>query len=233
MSDGDLNPRPEQFDNASYGDERRYRKRGVTAGKVVNWLVLLLVLAAVGFATYLAAVDFVPRWWARQVADQVGKSQVRGIVFGLGVGSIFTFVPMVVWAQARRGFFNWVWRIILTLVALALAAPNWLTLSIFVGTSRAAADGRTIMASSAPGFRNGSAAGAIVGALLALIIVGTSMRLSHRRRQVNELRGRVSELEQSQAAPAHREVVREDDVPPPAEPQSEASSGPHAADPGY
>jgi len=198
MSEGDLNPRPEQFDDHPHADERRYRKSGVTAGKVVNWLVLLLVLGALGFAAYLAAVDFVPRWWARQVADQVGKSEVRGIVFGLGVGSIFTFVPLVVWAQVRRSFFNWVWRIIFTLFALALAAPNWLTLSVVFGTSSAAADGRAILEASAPGFRNGSAAGAIVGVLLALIVVGTSLRLSHRRKQVNALRGRVDELEQRQ-----------------------------------
>jgi len=196
MSEGDLNPRPEQFDDHPHSDERRYRKSGITAGKVVNWLVLLLVLAALGYATYLAAVDFVPRWWARQVAGQVAMSQVRGIVFGLGVGSIFTFVPLVVLAQVRRAFLNWVWRIILTLLALALAAPNWLTLSVVFGTSSAAVDGRAILRASAPGFRNGSAAGAIVGVLLALIIVGTSLRLSHRRKQVNELRGRVSELEQ-------------------------------------
>ena len=200
MNEGDLNPRPEEFDNQPHGEVRRYRKGGITAGTVVNWLVLLLVLGAIGYATYLAAVDFVPRWWAQQVAGQVGKSQVRGIVFGLGVGAIFTFVPLLVWAQVRRGFFNWLWRIIFTLIALALATPNWLTLSVFVGTSRAAADGRSIMAMSAPGFRNGSAAGAILGVLLALIIVGTSLRLSHRRRQVNELRGRVSELEQRQTA---------------------------------
>ena len=196
MSEGDLNPRPERFDDHPHADERRYRKSGITAGKVVNWLVLLLVVAALGFAAYLAAVDFVPRWWARQVADQVGKSHVRGIVFGLGVGSIFTFVPLVVWAQVRRGFFNWLWRIILTLLALALAAPNWLTLSVVFGTSAAAVDGRAILRASAPGFRSGTAAGAIVGAVLALIIIGTSRRLSQRRKQVNELRGRVSELEQ-------------------------------------
>jgi len=156
------------------------------------------VVAAIGFAAYLAAVDFVPRWWARQVADQVGKSEIRGIVFGLGVGSIFTFVPLVVWAQVRRSFFNWVWRIIFTLFALALAAPNWLTLSVLFGTSAAAVDGRAILKASAPGFRNGSAAGAIVGVLLALVVVGTSLRLSHRRKQVNALRGRVDELEQRQ-----------------------------------
>jgi hypothetical protein len=201
MSEGDLNPRPEQFDDQPHGDERRYRKGGVTAGKVVNWLVLLLVLAAVGFAIYGAAVAFVPRWWARQVADQVGGSQVRGIVFGLGVGAIFTFVPLLVWAQVRRQFFNWVWRIIVSLLALAMALPNWLTLAVYTGRSPAAADGRVIMHASAPGFRNGSAAGAILGLLLALVLVGTGLRLSHRRRQVNDLRGRVSELEQRQAAP--------------------------------
>jgi len=196
MTEGDLNPRPERFDDRPHADERRYRKSGITAGKVVNWLVLLLVLAALGFATYLAAVDFVPRWWARQVADQVAKSEIRGIGFGLGVGSLFTFVPLVVWAQVRRAFLNWVWRIILTLVALALAAPNWLTLSVVFGTSSAAVDGREILRASAPGFRTGSAAGATVGAMLAIIVIGTSLRLGQRRKQVSELRGRVSELEQ-------------------------------------
>jgi hypothetical protein len=202
MSDGDLNPRPEQFDDQPHSDERRYRKGGITAGKVVNWLVLLLVLAAAGFAIYVTAAAFVPRWWAQQVADQVGKSQVRGIVFGLGVGSVFTFVPLLVWAQVRRKFFNWVWRIIVSLFALALAAPNWLTLSVLIGASPAAVDGRGILRASAPGFRNGSAAGAILGLLLGLVVVGTSLRLSHRRRQVQDLRGRVSELELRQAAPA-------------------------------
>jgi hypothetical protein len=202
MNEGELNPHPEGLDNQLHGDLRQYDKGRITAGTVVNWLVLLLVLAAAGFAIYVAAVAFVPRWWAQQVADQVGKSQVRGIVFGLGVGSIFTFVPLLVWAQVRRTFFNWVWRIILSLVALALAAPNWLTLSVLVGTSPAAVDGRAIFRASAPGFRNGSAAGAILGALLAIVIVGTSLRLSQRRRQVHELRGRVSELEQRQPAPS-------------------------------
>ena len=220
MTEGDLDPRPERFDDRPHADERRYRKSGITAGKVVNWLVLLLVLAALGFATYLAAVDFVPRWWARQVADQVVKSEVRGLAFGLGVGSIFTFVPLVVWAQVRRSFFNWVWRIILTLVALALAAPNWLTLSVVFGTSSAADDGRAILRASAPGFRSGSAAGATVGVMLALIVIGTSLRLSQRRKQVSELRGRVSELEQRRVL-EHRHVLERpaDDAQPPVEEQ--------------
>jgi hypothetical protein len=218
MNEGDLNPHPEGFDNQPHGEVRQYDKGRITAGTVVNWLVLLLVLAATGFAVYVAAVAFVPRWWAHQVADQVGSSQVRGIVFGLGVGSIFTFVPLLVWAQVRRKFFNWVWRIILSLAALALAAPNWLTLSVFFGTSRAAGDGRAILHASAPGFRNGSVAGAILGAMLAIILVGTSLRLGQRRRQVHELRGRVNELEQRHAAPRT-------DGPAPSSPAAE--SAPH------
>jgi hypothetical protein len=212
MSQGDLNPRPEQFDDQPHAEARRYDKGGITAGRIVNLLVLLLVLAAVCFAVYVAAVAFVPRWWANQVADQVGGSQVRGIVFGLGVGSIFTFVPLLVWVQVRRGFFNWVWRIIVSLFALALAAPNWLTMSVLIGTSPAAVDGREILRTSAPGFRNGSAAGAIVGAVLAILIIGTSLRLSQRRRQVVELRGRVNELELSRFPTASGEVNRADET---------------------
>lgn len=224
---GDLDPRPEPFDNQPHADERRYRRGGITAGKVVNWLVLLLVLVAAGFAVYLAAVDFVPRWWARQVADQVDTSQVRGTVVGLGIGSLFTFIPLVVWAQVRRAFFNWTWRIIVSLFALALAAPNWLTLSVLYGTSPASVDGRAILKASAPGFRNGTAVGAAIGLLLALIVVGVGLRLSHRRKQVRDLRDRVNELEQRQffaRAAAQREGEARDasagDVEQPAEPNN-------------
>ena len=226
MTDGDLNPRPEQFDEGWHGEERRYSKGKISAGTVVNWLVLLLVLVAVGFAIYVAAAAFVPRWWAQQVADQVGNSRVRGMLFGLGVGSVFTFVPLLVLAQARRRFFNWAWRIIVSLLAMALALPNWLTLSRThrdqPGRRRRARDpdrrGPRLPQRQRSGRHPRSAAG------------------DHRRRDEfaaepaapsgARARGRVSELEQRQAVAAHREVRHEDDVPP----QAETPSGTHAAD---
>jgi gas vesicle protein len=192
MSDEDLNARPESIDEGWHPEKRN---GGVSAGSVVNWLVLVLVLVAVGYLAYGTARDFFPRWWAEQVGMEVAADSTRGMIFGLGVGAVFSFVPLLLLAQARRRVFSWAWRLIVALLAIALAAPNWLTVAVAIGTTRAAQDGRIIMTAEAPGFRNGSAIGAIVGGVLGLIVVGTSMRLSQQRKRVRELKNKVSELE--------------------------------------
>ena len=128
------------------------------------------------------------------------------MIYGLGIGAVFSFVPLLLLAQARRRIFSWTWRIIIALLAIALAMPNWLTIAVAIGTSRAAQDGRIIMTAEAPGFRNGSAIGAIVGVVLGLIVVGTSMRLGQQRKRVRELRSKISELENrtsTEDAPSH------------------------------
>lgn len=193
MSDEDLNARPESIDEGWHPEPRD--RGGISAGKVVNWLVLVLVLVAVGYLAYGAARSYFPRWWADQVGLQVTGSYTRGMILGLGVGAVFTFVPLLLLAQARRRFFSWTWRLIIALLAIAFAVPNWLTVAVAIGTSRAAEDGRIAMTAEAPGFRNGSAIGAIVGGLLGLIVVGTSMRLGQQRKRVRELKSKVSELE--------------------------------------
>lgn len=200
MTEGDLNPRPESFDDRASREERRYDRGGISAGKWLNWLVLLLVLAAVVCGAYLAATAFVPRWWAEQVGAYIGGGRARAIGYGFAVGAVFTFVPLLVLAQVRRGFLNWSWRIVVGLVAVALALPNWLTIAVAVGRSAAATDGRAILTADAPGFRNGSAAGAIFGLLLGLVVVCTSLRLGRQRKKVRELKARVSELEKKQFA---------------------------------
>lgn len=194
MPDEDLNARPESIDEG-WHPENRNGGGGVSAGKVVNWLVLILVLVAVGYLAYGAARAFFPRWWAEQVGMEVAGNYTRGMILGLGVGSVFTFIPLLLLAQARRRFFSWTWRIIVALLAVAFALPNWLTVAVAVGTSRAAQDGRIIMTAEGPGFRNGSALGAIIGAVLGLLVVGTSMRLAQQRKRVRELRSKVTELE--------------------------------------
>ena len=192
MSEGDLNARPESIDEGWHPEKRN---GGVSAGKIVNWLVLVLVLVAVGYLAYGAARAFFPEWWADQVGQQVMGSYTRGTIFGLVVGAVFTFLPLLLLAQVRRRFLSWTWRCIVALLAIAFALPNWLTIAVAIGTSRAAQDGRIIMTADAPGFRNGSAIGAIVGGVLGLIVVGTSMRLGQQRRRVRELKSKVAELE--------------------------------------
>ena len=194
MSEEDLNARPESIDEG-WHPEDRHGGGGVSAGKVVNWLVLALVLAAVGYLAYGAAKAFFPEWWAEQVGLQVNGSYTRGMLFGLGVGAVFTFIPLLLLAQVRRRFFSWTWRLIIALLAIAFAMPNWLTVAVAIGASPAAQNGRIIMTADAPGFRNGSAVGAIVGGVLGLIVVGTSMRLGQQRKRVRELKSKVSELE--------------------------------------
>ena len=193
MSDDDLNARPESIDEGWHRENRN--GGGGSAGSIINWLVVALVLAAVGYLAYSTARDSLPRWWAEQVGLEVAADSTKGMILGLGHGAVFSFVPLLVLAQARRRFFSWAWRIIIALFAIVLALPNWLTVAVAIGTSRAAQDGRIIMTAEAPGFRNGSAIGAVVGIVLGLIVVGTSMRLSQQRRRVRELKKKVIELE--------------------------------------
>jgi len=211
MSEEDLNTRPESIDEGWHPEDRN--GGGVSAGKVVNWLVLVLVLVAVGYLAYGAARAFFPRWWAEQVGLQVMGDYTRGMILGLGVGAVFTFVPLLLLAQARRRFFSWTWRIIIALLAIAFAMPNWLTIAVAVGTSHAAEDGRIAMTADAPGFRNGSAIGAAVGLVLGLIVVGTSMRLGQQRKRVRELKAKISELEKRTFADGAPADASDQDVP--------------------
>jgi uncharacterized membrane protein (DUF485 family) len=153
--------------------------------------VLLLTLAYIGFRVSAA---FFPRWWAHRVGDQVDDSVTRGTLWGLFYGFVFTFVPALLLFQVRRRFFSWTWRFIVAVIALALAAPNWLTLSVVAGNSKAAHAGERIFDVEAPGFRAGTLIGVIVGAVLAIIITATTMRMKRSRQQVKRLRGERDEL---------------------------------------
>ena len=180
------------------GDERRYDRQGVKAGTWVNRAVLALVLIALAYVAYALSAAFFPRWWAQRVGDQVGGQLSAGTLWGLFYGFAFTLIPLLLLAQMRRRFFSWTWRFIILAVAVVLAIPNWLTLAVVLGTSNAAHAGERIFDVEAPGFRAATAIGAAAGAVVALALVGASMRLARRRREVKELRGKLSEREQEE-----------------------------------
>ncbi len=194
------------------GDERRYDRQGVKAGTWVNRAVLALVLIALAYIAFALSAAFFPRWWAQRVGDQVGGQLSAGTLWGLFYGFTFTLVPLLLLAQMRRRFFSWTWRFIILAVAVVLATPNWLTLAVVLGTSKAAHAGERIFDVEAPGFRAATAIGAVAGAVVALILVGASMRLAGRRREVKELKGRLSEREQDERdrEQAEREDERSD-----------------------
>ncbi|MCW2840373.1 MAG: hypothetical protein JWR55_1856 [Aeromicrobium sp.] len=160
----------------------------------VNRIVLAIVIVGIAYIAYLLSAAFFPRWWAQRVADQVDGSVSRGTMWGLFYGFVFSVFPLLLLAQVRRSFFSWTWRGIVTIVAIALAAPNWLTLSVVAGNSSAAHAGERILDVDGPGFRAATLIGVIVGALLALAITAAGMRLRKRRLEVKRLRGERDEL---------------------------------------
>lgn len=169
----------------------------IAPSRWVKRTVLFLVLAALAYIGFRISAAFFPRWWAHQVGDQVGDSVARGTLWGLFYGFLFTFLPLLLLFQIRRGFLSWTWRIVVAVIALVLAAPNWLTLSVVAGNSKAAHAGERIFDVEAPGFRAGTLIGVVVGAGIAVLITSTSMRMKHRKKEVNRLRGERDELKRS------------------------------------
>lgn len=190
--------------NPEHEDDHLERKiadqpSGVSPHRWVKRLVLAIAIVGVAYIAYLMSAAFFPRWWAQRVADQVNGGVTRGTLWGLFYGFLFTLVPLLLLFQIRRRFFSWGWRGIVALVAVVLAAPNWLTLSVVIGNSNAAHAGERIMDVDAPGFRAATLIGAIIGAVLALLITGLGMRLKARKNEVKRLQGERDELRRSRA----------------------------------
>jgi uncharacterized membrane protein (DUF485 family) len=172
----------------------------ISPARWVKRIVLALVLLAVAYVVFRISAAFFPRWWAHRIGDQVGDSVTRGTLWGLFYGFVFSFIPLLLLFQVRRGFFSWTWRIVVAIVALLLAVPNWLTLAVVAGNSKASHAGERIFDVEAPGFRAGTLGGVVVGALLAMIVTGTNMRMKHRKNEVRRLRGERDELRRASQA---------------------------------
>lgn len=173
--------------------ERIAREPTVMPGRWVRRGVYLLAAIVVAFVAWKMSSAFFPRWWAQRVADQSQGDFSQSVWWGLFYGFVFTLVPLLVLFQVRRRFLSWIGRGVVALVAVALAAPNWLTLAVVVGNSKAAHAGERIFDTEAPGFRNATLGGAIAGAVVAVALSGGAMWLKHRKTQVKKLRGELDE----------------------------------------
>ncbi len=150
-------------------------------GRVLALIGLLLALVAV----YFALSAFIPRWWAQRIADMSGHGSFsKGIGSGLTLGVLCTGIPLLLAMAAfllwrRRGgkFFAGV----LTLLAVIIAVPNLMTLTIVFGTSNSAHAGERVLDVEAPGFRGATAIGAVIALLIVLVVVFFVMRKWRRR----------------------------------------------------
>ncbi len=174
---------------AGSGEVRPAGKESLWArwrGRVIGVIALLLALVAV----YFALSAFIPRWWAQRIADMSGHgSFTKGIGTGLTLGVLCTGIPLllVLWAfllRGRRGgkFFAGV----LTLLAVIIAVPNLMTLTIVLGTSNSAHAGERVLDVEAPGFRGATAIGAIIALLVVLAVSFFVVRNWRRRVKVEK-----------------------------------------------
>jgi uncharacterized membrane protein (DUF485 family) len=197
--DGSAAHNPEHEDD--HLDRRIADQPDTGPSRWVKRVVVAIVIVGVVYIAYLLSAAFFPRWWAQRIADQVGGSMSRGVMWGLFYGFVFTAIPLLVLAQVRRRFLSWTWRGIVALVAVALAAPNLLTLSVVAGNSNAAHAGERILDVDGPGFRWATLIGVIVGAVISLGITAASIRLKSRRNEVKRLRDERDELRRSRDTP--------------------------------
>lgn len=183
-------------------DEPKASSDEIAGADPTNWvlrIVLVLIAVVAAFVAFRVSAAFFPRWWSQRVADQVQGDFTSGTSWGLFYGFVFTFVPLLLLFQIRRRFFNWTWRLIVTVVALLLAAPNWLTLAVVLGTSRAAHAGERIMDVDAPNFRAGTLIGVCIAAAAVLVLTASSIMAGRRKNQVKRLRGERDQLRRAVA----------------------------------
>jgi hypothetical protein len=127
----------------------------------------------------IVASAFVPRWWAHRVGDFSNESFTRGILAGLVLGFVFTFLPLLLaWIGIHR-IRSWRGKLLVVLAAALLAAPNLLTLSVVLGSGNAAHAGDRTLDVRAPGFRGAS----LTGALVAAALLGVPIYLLWKRRR--------------------------------------------------
>lgn len=167
---------------------------GVAPGRWVTRTVFVLVTIATAYLLFRISAAFFPRWWAQRVADQVDGRFTAGTLWGLFYGFVFTFIPVLILFQARRSIFKWSGKLVVAAIAVLVAAPNWLTLSVTAGNSNAAHAGERILDVDGPGFRAATLIGVVIGAGLAVIVSGTSIAMKRRKNEVKRLRGERDEL---------------------------------------
>ncbi|HEU4547501.1 MAG TPA: hypothetical protein VFR88_14510 [Microlunatus sp.] len=162
---------------------------------VIRFTVFVVVGALLTVLLYFLLSALIPRWWSQAVARQVGGRISAGIVIGLLYGFVFTFLPLIVLAQARHRAFSWPAKAIIVLVAAALTAPNLITLGIAVGNGAAARAGNRTLDVMAPAFRQATLWGVVLGAVAAVVVVTFSILWERRSRELRLLRAQVDQLQ--------------------------------------
>ncbi|MEC3958808.1 permease [Nocardia sp. CDC153] len=180
-----------------------------TRSTFVTWrnrIIALVVGAAVLWLAYVILAAFIPRWWAQRIAEMVGSSFAKGIWYGLLMGAVCTAVPLFLLMLAALSWSKRGGRFIAgaaAVLALIVAIPNLMTLTIVLGDSNAAHAGQRILDVDGPGFRGAALAGAIVAAVLFLLVAFLVVRRRFRRHRAEKQRTAPEKPRVSPETPAN------------------------------
>lgn len=183
------------------------KKKNNVATKIVVWIVLIVVAVIAYFV--LAAV--LPLWWADVIRNQVGGNLGAGILVGMFYGFVFTFVPLLVAWQATHRRVSWPLKIVILVIAVALAVPNLLTLAIMNGTNEASHNAQRIIGTDATWFPTWSLVSAIAAAVvfLVLLIVWTAWRRRGRKMKELKRHNELARMAAEQAEKDHAAALKE------------------------
>lgn len=141
----------------------------VPAQKKSNWgvkIILILVALLVAVAAYFILGAILPRWWSDVIAGQIQRDLGASVLVGMFYGFVFTFIPLLVAWQATRKAVTWPWKIVILLVAVAIATPNLLTAGIVFGSTESAHAGQRTLSVDAGFFTTWTAASAIAAVVV-------------------------------------------------------------------
>ncbi|TQM26101.1 permease [Nocardia bhagyanarayanae] len=154
----------------------------VWRNRIIGGVALFVALVV----TYLILAAFIPRWWAQRLAEMVNGSFAKGIGWGLLLGGLCTLIPLLLllfavlmWRKRAGKFLAGAAAVLAVLVAI----PNLMTLTIVLGGNNAAHAGERILDVDAPAFRGACLVGAVLAVLFFLGAVYLATRRGMRRRK--------------------------------------------------
>ncbi|WP_018179535.1 hypothetical protein [Jongsikchunia kroppenstedtii] len=153
------------------------KKAGLWIGALAVLIIVVLILRA-----------YLPRWWSHRIGGWVDGSMSRGVIIGLVLGFLCTFIPLLLLASPFFGR----WRLqkwpslIAVGLAIIVAIPNLLTLGIAIGTNNAAHAGQRTLDIEGPGFRAATLWGVIIGALIGAVVIFYMWRFRRRGQQIKD-----------------------------------------------
>jgi hypothetical protein len=150
--------------------------------------VLWVLVAAVVLVVFWLLALYLPGWWAGTIGDLVHGEFSLGAWWGLFFGTVFTLLPVIVIGQTIRRWDGWEPPVLLTGLGILLAAPNWVTLWVALGADESARAAQLVLGAEAPGFRGGTAWGALLGGLLGVVLLLLWRGWRRRGKQLRQLK---------------------------------------------